>query len=116
MSISSVANFLITIMSDDRVAAAMARGYIAAVQDVSNVAKVIKSGNPQAQYPNAMAVELGLRRFLKTLDDSDFSIEGLSQELFPLLHAHQEAMISDRALNLFIEQAAVENFESESEG
>lgn len=115
MSISSIANFLITIMSDDRVAAAMARGYCAAVQDVSNIAKVVKAGNPQAQYPNAMALELAARRFFTTLDQSDFSIEGLALELFPLIHAHQEDMVNDQDLTLFIEGAAQESFEHNSE-
>ena len=58
--------------------------------------------------PNAMTLELAVRKFFACLEEDKFSLEGLFTELFPLTTAHSESVENDGRIKQILEAIEAE--------
>lgn len=108
MSFPAPFNLLLKVLSNDVLMATLTKGYIAVIQDLSNLAKRIDSDQESPDMPNAVTLELAVRKFLSCLKKDNFSIEGLFTELFPLVTAHSEAVENDSRIKQILEAIEAE--------
>lgn len=108
MSFPTPFRLLLKVLSNDVLMATLAKGYIAGIQDLSNLAKRIDSDETSEDMPNAVALEYAVRKFLLCLEKDNFSIEGLFTELFPLVTAHSETVENDSRIKQILEAIEAE--------
>ena len=108
MSFPTPVRLLLKVLSNDVLMANLARGYIAGIQDLSNLAKRIDSDQDSTDCPNAIALEYAVRKFLSCLKEDNFSLEGLFSELFPLVTAHNESVENDSRIKQILEAIEAE--------
>ena len=108
MSFPTPFRLLLKVLSNDVLMANLARGYIAGIQDLSNLAKRIDSDETSEDMPNAIALEYAVRKFFSCLKEDNFSLEGLFTELFPLVTAHSEAVENDSRIKQILEAIEAE--------
>ena len=108
MSFPTPFRLLVKVLSDDVLMATLAKGYIAGIQDLSNLAKRIESDQESTDMPNAIALEYAVRKFFSCLKEDNFSLEGLFTELFPLVTAHSESVENDGRIKQILEAIEAE--------
>ena len=104
MSIPTPVKLWLKVLSNDVLMAAVAKGYIAGIQDVSNLAKRIDSDETSDDMPNAQILEMACRRFFSYLEKQGFSFEELFEECFPLVVAQGKAIEADKRVEAILEK------------
>ena len=108
MSFPTPFRLLVKVLANDVLVANVAKGYIAAIQDVSNLAKRIDSDETSDDMPNAVILEMAVRQFFSYLEKQGFSFDELFEECFPLLVNQGKIVENDKLVASILEKIEAE--------